>query len=49
MILLHFLADIKEMVEGGTTSDILHNLFPKVIIAVQGLNSYTTWCFHKYG
>ena len=49
MILLHWLAKIKEMAVGGATSGILYSLLPKVIIMLQGLDSYTTWCFHKYG
>lgn len=42
MILMHFLAYIKEMLVGGSTSSILNNLLPKVILTVRGLDSYTT-------
>ena len=49
MTLLHYLADIKEMAVGGATFCILYNLVPKEIITERGLNSYTDWCFHKYG
>ena len=48
MILLHFFAAIKEVAVGGATSDILYNELPKEIITGQGLDSYTTCCFHKY-
>ena len=49
MNFLHFLADIKEITLGGTASGIMYNFLVKVIITLQGLDSYTTWCFHKYG
>jgi hypothetical protein len=49
MTLLHFLEEIKEIVVGGTTSGILYNYLPKVIITLQGLDSYTTCRFEKYG
>jgi len=49
MILLHFFAVIKEMEVGEATFGILYNLLPNVIITEQGLDSYTTCCFHKYG
>jgi hypothetical protein len=42
MTLLHFLAEIKEIVVGGATSGILYNCLPKVIITLRGLDSYTT-------
>jgi len=42
MILLNCLEDLKEMVVGGAISGILYNLFPKVIIKIRGLDSYTT-------
>ena len=42
MILLHFLAKIKERVVDGATFDILYNFWPKVIITEQGIDSYTT-------
>ena len=48
-ILLHFLEEIKEVVVGGATSGILYNELPKVIITVQGLDSYTACRLHKYG
>ena len=38
-MLLCCFAVIKEMTGGGTTSDILHKLFPKVIITARGLDS----------
>ena len=34
MILLHFLAEIKEMVVGEATSGILYGFLPKAIIIV---------------
>ncbi len=49
MILLHFLAKIEEMAVGGATYGILYNSLSKVIIIVQGLDSYIAWLFHKYG
>jgi len=42
MILLHFLAEIKEMAVVGATFDILYKLLPKEIIIVRRLDSYTT-------
>jgi len=42
MILLHCFAMIKEMAVGKVAYGILYNLFPKVIIIEQGLDSYTT-------
>ena len=47
--LLCCFAVVKEMAGGGTTSNILYNLFPKVIKIERGLDSYTTCRFHKYG
>lgn len=49
MILLPFLAEIKQVGVGGVTSGILYNLLHKEIIIVRGLESYTTCHFHKYG
>jgi hypothetical protein len=49
MTLLHFLADIKEIAVGSVTFGILYNCLPKVIITLQGLDSYTTCHFQKYG
>jgi hypothetical protein len=49
MTLLHFLVDIKEIEVCDTTSGILYNCLPKVMITLRGLDSYTTCCFHKYG
>lgn len=49
MSLLHFLAMIKEVVVGGTTSDILYNELPKEIMTARGLDSYTACRLHKYG
>lgn len=49
MILLHFLAKIKELEVGGATFSILYNILPKEIITTQGLGSYTTCHFHKHG
>jgi hypothetical protein len=34
---------------GETASGILNNFFFNVIITLRSLDSYTTWCFHKYG
>ena len=48
-ILLRCFALVKEMTGGGTTFDILYNLFPKVIIIAQCLDSYTTCHLHNYG
>jgi hypothetical protein len=42
MTLLHFLAEIKEIVVGDATYGILYNCLPKVIITLWGLDSYTT-------
>lgn len=33
----------QEMAIGGATSHILYKLFPKEIMVVRGLDSYTTW------
>ena len=41
MTLLHFLVEIKEIAIGGTTSGILYNFLPKVIITLWCLDSYT--------
>jgi hypothetical protein len=49
MTLLHFLEEIKEIAVGGTTSSILYNCVPKLIITLWGLDSYTSCHFHKYG
>lgn len=49
MSLLHCFAVTKEMAVGSTTSGILYNLFPKVTITAQALDSYTACRFHKYG
>ena len=49
MISLPFLAEIKEVVVGGATYDILYNVLYKEIITMWGLDSYTTCRFHKYG
>ena len=49
MSLLHCFVVTKEMVVGGATYDILYKLFPKVTIITQGLDSYTTFFFQKYG
>jgi hypothetical protein len=49
IILLHFLVEIKEIVVGGTTSGMLYNCLPKVIITLRGLDSYIACRFHKYG
>ena len=48
MSLLHCFTVTKEMAVGGATSDILYNLFPKVIITTLCLNSYIACRFHKY-
>lgn len=48
-ILLCCFEIVKEMSRGGTNSDILYNLFPKIITTEQGLESYTTCFLHKYG
>jgi hypothetical protein len=42
MTLLHCLSDIKEIAVGSSTSGILYNCPPKVIITLRGLDSYTT-------
>jgi hypothetical protein len=49
MTFLHFLPEIKEMAVCEATSGILYNCLPKVIIKFQGLESYTTCRFHRYG
>ena len=49
MSLLHFFAVTKEMVVGSAIFAILYNVFPKVTVTTQGLYSYTTCHFHKYG
>jgi hypothetical protein len=49
MTFVHFLAEIKEIALGGIASGILYNFLFKVIITLRGLDSYTTWNFHKYG
>jgi len=49
MIVLHFFGEIKEMGVGGVIFGILYNLFPKVIITKQGLDSFIACRFHKYG
>ena len=49
MILPPFLEDIKEVAVGGATSGVLYNVLHKEIITTQGLESYTTCYFHKYG
>jgi len=49
MALLHCLAKIKEIAVGSTTSGILYNCLPKVIITLRGLDSYIACRFHKYG
>ena len=49
IILLHFFVVIKEMAVGGAISGILYNLLAKLIIIERGLDSYTTFRFHKYG
>jgi hypothetical protein len=49
MTLLHCLEEINEITVGGATFGILYNCLPKVIITLQGLDSYTTCHFHKYG
>ena len=49
MALLHCLVEIKEIVVSGATSGVLYNCLPKVIITLQGLESYTTCFFQKYG
>jgi hypothetical protein len=49
MTLLYCLAEIKEIAVGSDSSGILYNCLPKVIITLQGLDSYTTCRFHKYG
>jgi len=41
IILLHCLAEIKEMMVSGATYGILYNLLTREIIAVQGLETYT--------
>jgi hypothetical protein len=41
MTLLYFLAEIKEITVGNTTSGILYNCLPKVIITLRGVDSYT--------
>ena len=48
-ILLRCFAVVKEITGGGNTSGIMYNLFPKVIKIAQGLDSYTTCRFQKYG
>jgi hypothetical protein len=40
--LIALIAKIKEITVGGATSGILYNSLPKVIITLQGLDSYTT-------
>ena len=47
MTFLHCLVEIKEITLGGTASSILYNFLFKVIITLWGLDSYTTWRFHK--
>jgi len=49
MTFVHYLAEIKEIALGGTSSGILYNFLFKVIITLRGLESYTTWHFYKYG
>jgi hypothetical protein len=49
MTVLHCLAKIKEIVVGGTTFGILYNCLHKVIITLEGLESYKSCHFHKYG
>ena len=47
--LLRCFAVVKEIAGGGTTSNIMYKLFPKVIMTTQGLNSYIACRLHKYG
>jgi hypothetical protein len=49
MTLLHFLAEIKEIAVGETTSGIMYNCLPKEIITLRGLDSYIVCRFQKYG
>jgi hypothetical protein len=49
MTFLHFLEEIKKIAVSGIASSILYNFLFKVVITLRGLDSYTTWCFHKYG
>ncbi len=49
MILLHIIVEIKEMVAGGATFEILYSLLPKEIIIEWGLESYIACFFHKCG
>jgi len=46
---MHFFIVIKEMAVDEATSNIFYNVFPKIIITEQGIDSYTTCLFHKYG
>jgi hypothetical protein len=42
MTFLNLLVEINEITLGGTTSRILYNFLIKVIITLQGLESYET-------
>jgi hypothetical protein len=49
MTFLHCLVETKEIAVGGVISNILYSCLPIVTMTLQGLESYTKWCFHIYG